>query len=153
MNREVAQAITDAVDNAFDHQLEFTGDLIRCPSVRGSEAAIQDRMEQEFADRGLETDRWRIDEEDIEDHVGFGPMTVPYDEDFNIVGSYRPAVSQGRSLILQGHVDVVPTGPLENWTAPPSNQRRSHLVHRSCRGETESCPGDEQGLQRLRRDK
>ena len=123
MNREVAQAITDAVDNAFDRQLEFTGDLIRCPSVRGSEAAIQDRMEQEFADRGLETDRWRIDEEDIEDHVGFGPMTVPYDEDFNIVGSYRPAVSQGRSLILQGHVDVVPTGPLENWTTPPFEPR------------------------------
>ncbi|WP_152345889.1 ArgE/DapE family deacylase [Brevibacterium sp. CFH 10365] len=123
MNREVAQAITDAVDNAFDRQLEFTGALIRCPSVRGSEAAIQVRMEQEFADRGLEIDRWRIDEEDIEDHVGFGPMTVPYTEDFNIVGSYRPAVSQGRSLILQGHVDVVPTGPLENWTTPPFEPR------------------------------
>lgn len=48
---------------------------------------------------------------------------LPYDEDFNIVSSYRPAVSQGRSLILQGHVDVVPTGPLENWTAPPFEPR------------------------------
>lgn len=123
MNREVARAITDAVDNAFDRQLEFTGDLIRYPSVRGSEAAIQDRMEQEFADRGLEIDRWRIDEEAIEDHAGFGPMTVSYDEDFNVVGSYRPTVVRGRSLILQGHVDVVPTGPLENWTTPPFEPR------------------------------
>src|SRR5699024_1332164 len=53
----------------------------------------------------------------------FGPMTVPYDEDFNIVGTYRPTAVQGRSLILQGHVDVVPTGPLENWTTPPFEPR------------------------------
>src|SRR5699024_4235055 len=86
MQRSIAQDNTDAVDNAFDRQLEFTGDLIRCPSVRGSEMGIQKCMEQEFADRGLEVDRWRIDEEDIENHPGFGPMTVPYDEDFNVVG-------------------------------------------------------------------
>lgn len=48
---------------------------------------------------------------------------MPDDEDFNIVGSYRPAVSQGRSLILQGRVEVVSTGPLENWTAPPFEPR------------------------------
>ena len=77
MERVIAQDITDAVDNAFDRQLEFTGDLIRCPSVRGSEMGIQEHIEQEFADRGLEVDRWRIDEEDIENHPGFGPMAVP----------------------------------------------------------------------------
>ena len=123
MERAIAQDITDAVDNAFERQLEFTGDLIRCPSVRGNELGIQERLEQEFVDRGLEVDRWRIDEEDIENHAGFGPMTVPYDEDFNIVGTHRPTAVQGRSLILQGHVDVVPTGPLENWTTSPFEPR------------------------------
>src|SRR5699024_1789256 len=74
-------------------------------------------------DRGLEVDRWRIDEEDIENHAGFGPMTVPYDEDFNIVGTHRPTAVQGRSLILQGHLGVVPTGPLQHWTTPPCEPR------------------------------
>src|SRR5699024_12839014 len=116
MERAIAQDITDAVDTAFDRQLEFTGDLIRCPSVRGSELGVQERMEQEFADRGVEVDRWRIDEEDIENHRGFGPMTVHYDEDFDIVGAYRPTVVQGWSLILQRHAVVSPTGLMESWT-------------------------------------
>ncbi|WGW11421.1 ArgE/DapE family deacylase [Saxibacter everestensis] len=119
MNPEIASKIADAVDAAFDRQLEFTHELIQYPSLRGRELAIQDRLLQEMSDRGLATDRWRIDAEDIEDHPGFGPMTVPYDEDFNVVGTYTPPETRGRSLILQGHVDVVPTGPEENWTRPP----------------------------------
>ena len=34
-------------------------------------------------------------------------------------GPISPVWIQGRSLILNGHVDVVPTGPLEMWTRPP----------------------------------
>jgi acetylornithine deacetylase len=35
------------------------------------------------------------------------------------VGTYRPSKIGGRSLILQGHCDVVPTGPLDMWETPP----------------------------------
>ena len=37
----------------------------------------------------------------------------------NVVGTHRPESETGRSLILNGHVDVVPTGPLDMWTNPP----------------------------------
>ena len=36
-----------------------------------------------------------------------------------MVGTYRPATNAGKSLILQGHCDVVPTGPLDMWETPP----------------------------------
>ena len=36
-----------------------------------------------------------------------------------MVGSYRPPGNGGRSLILNGHIDVVPTGPVDMWTYPP----------------------------------
>ena len=36
-----------------------------------------------------------------------------------MVGTYRPANNAGKSLILQGHCDVVPTGPLDMWETPP----------------------------------
>ena len=35
----------------------------------------------------------------------------------------RAAETRGRSLILNGHVDVVPTGPLDMWTTPPFEPR------------------------------
>jgi acetylornithine deacetylase/succinyl-diaminopimelate desuccinylase-like protein len=34
-------------------------------------------------------------------------------------GHLSPAKETGRSLILQGHCDVVPVGPLDMWNAPP----------------------------------
>ena len=36
-----------------------------------------------------------------------------------MVGTYRPATNAGKSLILQGHCDVVPAGPLDMWETPP----------------------------------
>jgi acetylornithine deacetylase len=36
-----------------------------------------------------------------------------------VVASLRAANPKGKSLILQGHVDVVPAGPPEMWTTPP----------------------------------
>ena len=57
MKRETAQAITEAVDSAFNRQLEFTAELSRCPSVRGSKAPIQDHMQRKFSERRFDIDR------------------------------------------------------------------------------------------------
>ena len=35
------------------------------------------------------------------------------------MATHRPREGRGRSLLLQGHVDVVPAGPLNMWTSPP----------------------------------
>ena len=36
-----------------------------------------------------------------------------------VVATRRARAAAGRSLILQGHIDVVPEGPQEMWTHPP----------------------------------
>ena len=36
-----------------------------------------------------------------------------------VVAAYRARSRRGRSLILQGHIDVVPEGPVDMWTHPP----------------------------------
>ena len=40
-----------------------------------------------------------------------------------MVGAWRPTSPKGRSLILNGHIDVVPEGPHEMWSAPPFEPR------------------------------
>lgn len=37
----------------------------------------------------------------------------------NIVATRKVEESKGKTLIFNGHVDVVPTGPLDMWTRPP----------------------------------
>lgn len=113
------QRIIDAVDAGFEAQLDFTADLVRFPSVRGQEGTCQDFLHDAYRARGYSVDRWKIDPCEIEHHPGFSPVDVSYEQAINVVATHRPRSQKGRSLILNGHVDVVPTGPVSLWQRPP----------------------------------
>jgi acetylornithine deacetylase len=115
----LTEAILAAVDEGFDAQVMFTQDLVRYPSQRGHEHTAQDFMHDALRARGLPVDRWAIDVAEIEGHPGFSPVTVSYENAFNVVATHRPREAAGRSLILNGHIDVVPTGPYDMWSFPP----------------------------------
>ncbi|HSH06855.1 MAG TPA: ArgE/DapE family deacylase [Burkholderiales bacterium] len=113
-----------AVDEGFDGQLRFLAELTRLPSLRCQEAPAQDYMAAALRARGLSVDRWKVRVEDIQHLPGFSPVAVSYEDAWNVVGAHRPAgTAQGRSLILNGHIDVVPTGPLDMWRHPPFEPR------------------------------
>ncbi len=116
---QVTTQLMKAVDAAFEQQVDFTAELVRFPSVRGAEQTVQDFLARELAERRYAVDRWQIRLEDIQHLPGFSPVTVSYDNAFNVVAAHRPQRVGGRSLILNGHVDVVPTGPVDMWTRPP----------------------------------
>src|SRR5258708_26939778 len=119
LNSELATAIMNSVDAGFDEQVALTAELVKFPSVRGAEHTAQDFVASALRERGLAVDRWRIDIDAIRHMPGFSPVHVEYDNAFNVVGSHRPRSAKGRSLILNGHIDVVPVGPLDMWTTPP----------------------------------
>lgn len=118
-DEKLASEILAAVDEKFDAQVAFTQELIRFPSLRGQEHTAQDFLFRAMRERGLAMDRWAIEVADIEGHPGFSPVKVDYQNAINVVGTHRPREEKGRSLILNGHVDVVPVGPLDMWTRPP----------------------------------
>lgn len=111
--------ILASVAEGFATQVEQTRDLIRFPSTRGNEQAIQDHVFRLFRDRGLATDRFAMDEAAIAAHPGGSPFSPEHSEAPIVVGIHRPRDERGRSLILQSHVDVVPPGPADLWTHPP----------------------------------
>ncbi|GAB5468692.1 MAG: ArgE/DapE family deacylase [Rhodospirillales bacterium] len=116
---DLTQDLLAAVDAAFDRQVEVTRDLVRHPSLRGQEHTAQEFMHQAMAERGYAMDRWRLDPDAMKDHPGFSPVKVSYDNAINVVGTHTPKQATGRSLVLNGHIDVVPTGPLDMWRRPP----------------------------------
>jgi acetylornithine deacetylase len=123
MQDDLKTRLCDAVDQAFDRQIAFLSALTSHPSTRGNEQSAQAFMADELAARGYEIDRWQIDIEEIQHLPGFSPVLAPYDDAVNVVGIYRPKTQQGRSLILNGHIDVVPAGPLDMWDSPPFEPR------------------------------
>lgn len=116
---DLAAKIRQSVSDGMSEQIEFTQELVRKPSVRGQEHTAQDFVFQQLKSRGYAMDRWAIDVASIENHPGYSPVAVPYDNAINVVGSHRPRNETGRSLILNGHIDVVPTGPNDMWDKPP----------------------------------
>ncbi|MEJ2173597.1 MAG: ArgE/DapE family deacylase [bacterium] len=117
---DLRSRILRSVDDGFDEQIRFLADLTRLPSLRCQEATAQDFMAAAMRSRGLSVDRWKLQLEELRHLPGFSPVMVSYDDAWNVVGAHRPVgAAQGRSLILNGHIDVVPTGPLDMWTQPP----------------------------------
>lgn len=119
MNQHDRDAILTAVDEAFDRQLEFTRDLIRQPSIRTEESSAQDLIQGALEERGFAIDRWQLDPAEISEHVGHGRIAVSYEGMTNVVGTFEPTEKSGKSLIVNGHIDVVPVGPLEQWSRSP----------------------------------
>ncbi len=119
----LAARIKASVEEGFAAQLDLTAELMRFPSQRGAEHAVQDFIFRAMRARGLIVDRFAMDEEAIARHPGAGAISAEHSKAPILVGIHRPREETGRSLILQGHVDVVPTGPHDLWTSPPYEAR------------------------------
>ncbi len=111
--------ILNAVDAAFDAQVDFLASLVRCASQRGEETGVQDLVEAALRERGYAVDRFLIDPDMVGKHPAFSPVTVPYDKMANVVGVRKAIAPKGHSLALNAHVDVVPTGNPARWEFPP----------------------------------
>lgn len=118
MSDDRLQNVFDEIDKRRDQTIDAIQQLVGIPSVTGDEGAVQDQVEQMFADRGLEIDRWETTRDEILpylEHVGDQPR---YAGRPNIVGIRRGA-GGGQSIMLNGHVDVVDPGDASFWTHEP----------------------------------
>lgn len=117
---EAALADVDqAVEELREERTAFLTELVRFPSVLGQEAGIQRRMADAFEGAGLEVDAWDARWDDLRDMAGYSPVDWASEERPLVVGVHRAPSPAGRSLILNGHVDVVPAGPEAAWRTPP----------------------------------
>ncbi len=123
MDKDITKSVMDAVDKRFDEQTVFLSELTSHPSTRGNEQSAQAFMAESLEELGYETDHWEIKVSDIAGLPGFSPVIGDYKNAFNVVGSHRSQTNRGKSLILNGHIDVVPTGPLDMWESPPFEPR------------------------------
>lgn len=117
-------ALARSVADGFERQTEWLARLASFDSTRGNEGPCQAWLAGEFAERGWEVDTYAIDPDAIRDLPGFSPVVdADYSRAIQVVATHRVAEPAGKSLILQGHIDVVPTGAPELWSQPPFEPR------------------------------
>jgi acetylornithine deacetylase len=88
----------------------------------GEEAALQAHLARRLRDAGLEVEPW-VPEPEAVTGVTL-PPGFSFDGRPQLLGR-RAGTGGGRNLLLNGHVDVVPPGPEDAWTAPPRSARVS----------------------------
>jgi acetylornithine deacetylase len=108
----------EAVDRAIEADAErafaFLERLVAEPSVVGAEAGAQAVMAEELERLGFAVDHVSIPS-DIAQHEAAGVPSLPYEGREDVVGRLGP--ESGRSLLLGGHIDVVPPSEPELWTS------------------------------------
>lgn len=118
------QQILGAIASLKGEAVDMLCELVGHASLLGDEAPAQAVMARKFGQLGLKVDEFEIDEAKIRQHPGYSPSLISYDGRRNVVGIHRPAgAATGRSLILNGHIDVVPIGHPRLWTTPPFEPR------------------------------
>jgi acetylornithine deacetylase len=113
-----AARVDAAVDALRPELIEFARLLVRIPSVSGSEQAAQRAIAAKYESLGLSVDIVPSVREELESHPAFCDDAVPFVDRLNVVARWRGS-GGGRSLILNGHMDVVPPGDLSKWTRDP----------------------------------
>lgn len=108
------------VDALARDMVDAASTLVRIPSVSGtdSENEAQAHAASLFADGGLDVDHWRIDLERLAEHPDFPGAEVERREAWGLVGRL-PGTGDGPSLMLNGHIDVVPVGDPQAWADHP----------------------------------
>ncbi|MFZ4758139.1 MAG: ArgE/DapE family deacylase [Burkholderiaceae bacterium] len=115
----LVRELTAATAALRGETVRMLSELVALPSLLGDEAGAQAWMADTLGTMGLRVDRFDIDEARLRTHPGWSPSLVSYDGRPNVVGVHTPREATGRSLILNGHIDVVPVGNASMWTTPP----------------------------------
>jgi acetylornithine deacetylase len=100
--------------------------LVEAPTLLGEEERGQAVVAEAFRELGLEPHDVLMDAEALRAH----PLASPFSWDVagkrNVVATWEPPGSDrepGRSLVLNGHIDVVSPEPAGRWSSPPFTAR------------------------------
>ena len=113
-------SIDQAVQSASAELTAFLQTLVQTPSLPDHEGAVQQLVADKLRALGLEVGIIPTLFSELRDHPAFGDDGFSPEGRVNVIGRWRGyGRAPGHSLILNGHVDVVPPGDLALWSDLP----------------------------------
>lgn len=108
------------VDKRRDEIIISLQELVRIPSVVGKELAAQNYMARKYKEIGLELDIFEADYEEVRKHPAspYADGEWVYRDRPNVVATLAGS-AEAKSLILNGHIDVVSPEPIGQWKHDP----------------------------------
>ena len=111
--------VLDEIDAGTTEMVALLAGLVATPSVSGTdpEHEIQARLAAELAAEGLDVDHWPLPLTELLAEPDFPGVEVERSEAWGLVGRHAgDGTGEGRTLMLNAHVDVVPPGDPRAWS-------------------------------------
>ena len=119
---ELLERALAAVNSLKPRIFSLAQQLVATPSLPGEEDDVQRLVLDVLQGIGLDVEVVPSRFSDLQEHPAFCDDGYSPDQRINVVGRWRGTPGSGgcgRSLILNGHVDVVPPGCERLWDDPP----------------------------------
>jgi acetylornithine deacetylase len=118
MEKKRKAKIETAVDGLRDDMIHTLAELVRIPSVVGNEGPAQEFMQRQYEDLGLDMETFEADKNKVGQHSAYVESGLSFDGRPNVIGLLK-GDAQKKSMILNGHVDVVSPEPVDQWQHDP----------------------------------
>ncbi|MBB6453373.1 acetylornithine deacetylase [Salirhabdus euzebyi] len=98
--------------------IQFLQQLIQEQSTQGNEETVQSIVAEKLKQMGMEVEWWELNGEELKKSPYFYSSREEFQGSPNVVGVWRGS-GGGRTIVLNGHVDIVPAGDLTQWNISP----------------------------------
>lgn len=112
-------ALRSAIAARRDWAVKSLSNMVRCGSELGNEMPAQEVAAGIFEEMGLVVSMEPVDPDKLKSKPGFSPVDWSYKGRQNVIGYHRVNDPQGKSLVLNGHIDVVSPEPTKLWKSNP----------------------------------
>ena len=128
MIHENEQQVLDLIDANSQEVIEFLRALLRFKTITPDDERVEHDefiRHQAFVRESLgkmgfqDFDVWEVDAAKLERAPGTGVIRDRDLSNMPVLVARLPGAGDGKSLLLNGHYDVVPLGLVENWTQDP----------------------------------
>ncbi|MGP4079684.1 peptidase [Pseudalkalibacillus sp. R45] len=106
------------LDRNREDAIGFLQTLVQEGSVQENEEGVQKLISDHLEKLGLEVDYWIPSGEEFLQHPYFCATRTDFSKSPNVVGRWK-GTGGGKSIVLNGHIDVVPAGDLNQWDHDP----------------------------------
>jgi acetylornithine deacetylase len=112
------EKILQRIDQNKNEMFKDLTEIVRIPSVVGKEGKAQEWVIEKMRSVGLKVETFEADKKELSNHPAYIGTEWSYEGRPNVIGKVE-GDSKARSLILNGHIDVVSAEPINAWKHDP----------------------------------
>lgn len=115
---DIHRLIKNKLDEKKKSTVELLQKMVQEESTRGSEYRAQAVIIEKCRELGLDLDIWEVQDHELKEHPFYRCDRTDFKGNPNLTAVLK-GTGGGRSLILNGHIDVVPEGDRSDWKVDP----------------------------------